>query len=264
MPLATTIRLRTAQARTLLAYRRDDWRNLAVVDNGEPLVALPAEHCHPYYCREMKLTDDPTVYLRQGVAELLITARTLLRQADYDLVVLDGWRSVDVQRRLFWIYLKQYTIPEFNLQERFEGAGDDPDLIEVVFDELPEITRQTLLAANRRYVSWPSRDPDRPSPHATGGAVDVWLYRHGQPVNMGVPFDHMAETAGAFYHLRWRRPRFAGDRRVSYHRSLLLDAMLQAGFSVYPGEFWHFNWGNQMHALTTGQPACYSYTEPAA
>lgn len=243
---------------------RRDWRQLPVVDNGEPLVAVPSEHCRPYYHLEMGLTDDPTVYLRIGVAERLITARLLVRRQGYDLIVLDGWRSVEVQRRLFWLYLVDFTVSQFNLESHFAAAGRDPDQIEQAFNTLPEITRQTLRETNRRYVSWPSTDPDRPSPHATGGAVDVWLYQNGRPVNLGVPFDHMADSAGAFYHLRWRRPRFPGDRQVSQRRTLMTSAMLRAGFSVYPAEFWHYNLGNQMDSLATGQTARYSYIEPAA
>ncbi len=97
----------------------------------------------------------------------------------------------------------------------------------------------------------------------TGGAIDVWLYQDGVPVNMGVPFDWMEENAGAFYHFRMNRPRFKGnDGNICERREVLLVAMVEAGFSCYGPEIWHFNYGNQMDALVKGGSAIYSYIEP--
>jgi D-alanyl-D-alanine dipeptidase len=120
-----------------------------------------------------------------------------------------------------------------------------------------------MREANRTFVSWPSKDPTCPSPHATGGAVDVWLVEEGSTANLGVPFDWMEEDAGTFYHLKRRRSRFSGnDSKVCRNRSKLILAMANAGFSCYGPEIWHFNYGNQMDALVKGGAACYSYIEP--
>jgi len=73
----------------------------------------------------------------------------------------------------------------------------------------------------------------------------------------------MEDDAGAFYHLKLRRKRFHGnDQEISRSRNILLYAMTQAGFSCYGPEIWHFNYGNQMHALVAGGCACYGYFEP--
>lgn len=114
------------------------------------------------------------------------------------------------------------------------------------------------------FVSWPSSDVASPSPHTTGGAVDVWLRdESGKLVNLGVPFDWMEEDAGAFYHLKLHRKPFQGnDQKISWRRSALVYSMAHAGFSCYGPEIWHFNYGNQMHALVSGLTPCYGYIEP--
>ena len=112
-------------------------------------------------------------------------------------------------------------------------------------------------------MSWPLTDLCSPSPHATGGSIDVWLYKDGVPVNLGVPFDWMKDDAGAFYHLKYNRNKFTpNDKQISYHRNLMIYSMVTAGFTCYGPEIWHFNFGNQMDALVKGGNAHYSYVEP--
>jgi D-alanyl-D-alanine dipeptidase len=69
----------------------------------------------------------------------------------------------------------------------------------------------------------------------------------------------MEENAGAFYHLTHHD---AFSWYVHANRNTLLYAMHTAGFSSYPYEIWHFNFGNQMDAITKNEVARYSYCEP--
>jgi D-alanine-D-alanine ligase len=147
--------------------------------------------------------------------------------------------------------MREFTSAKLGLKDRF--AGLNREQVRALFEELSPDVQASLREANRTYVSWPSSDPQQPSPHATGGSIDVWLYEDGQPVNLGVPFDWMEENAGAFYHMRLRRERFAGpDRRICERRERLILAMVRAGFTCYGPEIWHFNFGNQMDALVRG------------
>lgn len=250
-----------ARVRTLHAYRRGDWRKIPIRENSEPLVQVPTEFCHSFYCVEMKLSSDERIFLRKKVLEMFFEARETAVSFGYDLKIFDGWRPVSLQKALFWFYLREFTAQKFGVVETFKDC--DIDEVEKRFFALPETLRETLREANRVFVSWPSSSADSPSPHATGGAIDVWLYKDGSPVNLGVPFDWMEDDAGAFYHLKLRRKRFHGnDREISRRRNVLLYAMAHAGFSCYGPEIWHFNYGNQMHALVTGGAACYGYSEP--
>src|SRR5216683_3497682 len=251
-------RLLELRAQVEQAYETGNWRNLPIEDNGEPLVLVPPHLCYPWYALEMRLTNDTRTFLRRTVYGLFLIARLSLNAMGFDLKVYDGWRSVELQENLFWYYLKRFTASRFNLQEQFQNCYSGAQ-IKRQFLSLPEAKQEELKKANTLYVSWPSTDPKSPSPHATGGSIDVWLYRNDKPANLGVPFDWMDEEAGAFYHLREERKSFgAEDMLVCYNREILLTAMVAAGFSCYPYEFWHFNYGNQMDSLVTGRQAFYS------
>jgi len=247
--------------RTLLAYQKS-WRQIPIKEGNEKLVLVPKESSYPFYAREMKMTDDEDIYLRESVLSIFLYAKNRIRDIGYDLKVYDGWRSLELQENLFWHYMKQFIAPRFSqLEKRFSQAVK-PMEIKSVFLELSPTYQETLREATRTYVSWPSADPKSPSPHTTGGAVDVWLYKDDRPVSLGIPFDWMEESAGAFYHLKFRREKFPGDKSVCFHRNLLIYIMTRAGFSCYGPEIWHFNYGNQMHSLVTGKTSCYSFVEP--
>ena len=247
--------------KTLVAYRRGNWRSVAIEASDEPLVTLPRDCSFPYYHSEMGIGESPDVYVREQVAKRFMVAGSIVRQYGFDLVAYDGWRSLSVQSNLYWHYLKKFTAVDCGLADVFR---DSITLLEIEsrFNQFSADEQQRVHTANQTYVSWPSSDPLRPSPHSTGGAIDVWLHRDGMPVDLGVPFDWMETNAGAFFHLKLFRESFKNDREVCSNRSLLLYAMVSAGFSCYPPEIWHFNFGNQMDGLVKRMPACYSYIEP--
>ena len=158
--------------------------------------------------------------------------------------------------------MRTFTAIRFNRKEEFNNLVHTENFKEYFNSLSPEV-RATMVEANKTYVSWPSKDSFCPSPHATGGSVDVWLFKDGEAADLGVPFDWMEEEAGAFYHLKLRRKRFfVKDEIVCRNRETLLLAMSKAGFSCYGLEIWHFNCGNQMDALVRGGFAVYSYIEP--
>jgi D-alanyl-D-alanine dipeptidase len=262
MGLGTKIRMHAVSAFTKRAYSNGrDWKQLPIQENGERMVEVPPGFCHPYYAVEMKLTQDTRLFLRREVFSRFLKANALVGQEGFELRVYDGWRPVSLQKNLFWHYMREFTAAKFNMAAKF--AGQPYNVVEELFGQLPPDQQVTMKAANRIYVSWPSDDPNAPSPHATGGSIDVWLYQNGIPCDLGVPFDWMEEDAGAFYHLKWKRNRFkTNEARVIRHREILVLAMVDAGFTCYPPEIWHYNYGNQMDSLVRARTAIYSYTEP--
>jgi len=247
---------------TLSAYRSGDWRTIPIKEDGQKLVQIPKDMTFPFYARVMNLVTDERMFLREEVLEKVLLARQRIREIGLDLVVYDGWRSVELQENLFWFYMRAFTAAKFNKKDQFEKLNNFSE-IKSYFESLSPETQSVMRDANRTYVSWPSKDPISPSPHATGGSVDVWLVQNGEEANLGVPFDWMEEEAGAFYHLKLRRRRLAGnDQKVCKNRTRMILAMSNVGFSCYGPEFWHFNYGNQMDALVKGGIAKYSYIEP--
>lgn len=249
-------------SQTTRANLSGDWKNVPILENNEPLEKVPWAISVPYYSRVMQLVDCEDLYLRKTVLSRLIRARGKLLCFGYDLRVYDGWRSTELQENLFWFYLKQFTLNSFpQTQILFENAREVSE-IKNRFYQLSPTTQEALRKANCKYVSWPSKNASFPSPHSTGGSVDVWLFKDNRPLDLGVPFDWMEETAGAFFHLRKDRVKFPNDEDVCRYRTRLILAMVEAGFTCYEPEFWHFNLGNQMDGLVKKTNACYSYIEP--
>lgn len=79
-------------------------------------------------------------------------------------------------------------------------------------------------------------DPAKGSRHNRGAAVDLTLYRlaDGKPVEMPSRYDEMSVRAYADYP--------GGTTRQRWHRDLLRREMERQGFTVYPEEWWHFDY----------------------
>lgn len=255
------LQLQHARFKTLCAYRYGDWKKISIKECGEKLVQVPNEIVFPFYAKTMKLTEDKRIFLRESTLTKTLEARKYLQKIGYDLRVYDGWRSTELQENLFWHYMREFTAKQFGKYDEIKNLSSSE--MKAHFENFPPELRATMIGANRTYVSLPSKDVLCPSPHSTGGSVDVWLFKDGEAENLGVPFDWMEKNAGAFYHLKIRRNRFSGnDRLICQNRKLLLLAMIKASLTCYGPEIWHFNYGNQMDALVKGGHAIYSYIEP--
>ena len=166
----------------------------------------------------------PECWAPEGVARQLQAAAETLPPG-WQLVVFDAWRPLAVQQQLFDRY-----------KAELRGAH-------------PEASEQALEQAAQRYVALPSADPARPSPHATGGAVDLSLRDEtGALLDMGTPFDAFDERSRTRYFVK----RLEGDGALARreatcleNRRLLFHTLARAGFTNYPEEWWHVDLGNQ-------------------
>ena len=260
------IDLDQARAVTEFAYANRAWGTWPIKECGEPLALVAPRFCDPLYTNYWGFSDEPRIYVRRKVLAMFHVAHTYAQDEGYELKLLDGWRSVKVQEKLFWYYMRARTVPKFGMTDQFSGCVETGQIRDR-FESLTEENREKLMRWNCNFISWPSKDRKRPSPHTTGGSIDVWLYKDGKQIDLGVPFDCMEETAGAFYHLKVPidRQHFGNDDElVCARRTILLTAMLKAGFTAYPWEFWHWNFGNQMDAAVRNDgSAVYSYIEPS-
>lgn len=94
------------------------------------------------------------------------------------------------------------------------------------------------------------------SGHQTGGAVDLTpCDASGHPLDMGTLYlEHNAKTMTDC-------PDISEEQRRN--RQILLDAMQEAGFVNYPGEWWHFCYGDKMWAAYARKPyAIYGEVPP--
>lgn len=106
------------------------------------------------------------------------------------------------------------------------------------------------------FVSEPSTDPLNPPPHLTGGAVDVTLTYRRRPLALGTLFDAFTpQAASAAFETT--------PGVVRELRRLLTARMLDAGFTGYQQEWWHFEHGTQRWAAVRGEPPRYGPTAPS-
>ena len=79
-------------------------------------------------------------------------------------------------------------------------------------------------------------DPQEGSKHNRGCAVDLTLYdlKTGKAVQMPSGYDEMSERAYADYS--------GGTTEERARRAILRKAMEKEGFTVYPQEWWHFDY----------------------
>ncbi|MFG6176134.1 M15 family metallopeptidase [Halomonas sp. THAF12] len=216
-----------------------DWAAIGrqpIVECDEPLVPMslapPPIKVFPAYARMGIPGAVNECYVREGVyRRLLAVARAL--PEELSLLVLDGWRPWRVQQYLF-----------DTLQATIQAHH-------------PELDDQALLERTREFVAQPSTAPMAPSPHLTGGAVDVTLCdADGLPLDMGTLFD---EAVPASHAAALEIEPGESDRRhqARKNRRLLYHAMLAQGFTNLPSEWWHFDLGDQLWAYYGGHDNAY-------
>ncbi|MGQ4877838.1 M15 family metallopeptidase [Billgrantia sp. LNSP4103-1] len=196
-------------------------------DNGERLVPMSLApspiRVFPAYARLGIPGAVPECFVREGVYRALLAAARALPEG-IGLVVLDGWRPWRVQQYLF------------------------DTLHEAIHLHHPELGEEELLIRTREFVSVPSRDPAAPSPHLTGGAVDVTLCdADGLPLDMGTLFDEALPASHSDHFERLQVPSHE-QQRARDNRRLLHRVMSEQGFTNLPSEWWHYDLGDQLWA----------------
>lgn len=185
-------------------------------ENGEPLVDV----------REVApsiriLRPQVIPYVRQTVAEMCErAARTL--PSGYHLGLVEGWRPIERQQRIYDSMWK-FALEAFPNRDH---AG----------------LRRTVC----RWVA--PTDQKAPPGHCTGAAVDVWLLDDdGETIDVSSPYDRF--KAAPTYSLGL-------SDQAHRNRTILVEAMLGAGFSNCRDEWWHYSWGDAGWAVRMGEAEC--------
>lgn len=203
---------------TLLKYE-----HIHVRDSGEPLVDLAEFNfvLEPVYFNRA-LSSDSRLFIRLSIAEKL--NRIQKRLGKYRFKIWDGWRSREVQHRIYMKYWKDLE-------------ADHPDWED---QKLKKEVGTFITVAN---------DPNRAPIHATGGSTDLTLIDlSGKELNMGTGFDHFGpESASLFYEKN------DIDEQVKTNRKFLREIMAAEDFRSDDNEWWHFDYGNQLWAAFHGK-----------
>jgi len=162
------------------------------------------------------------VYVRSQLLDHLEKAAESLPER-YKLVIRAGHRPYEVQKRLLKDVMNDYKK-----------------------DNSP-VTDEEALKHARMYVS----DPDiKLPPHCCGAAIDVDMFdtNTGQLVDFGSPMNEDSDISHLY-----------SDRITSKqkdNRQLLLTTMLNADFSSYYGEWWHYSYGSEQWAWFYRKDSC--------
>lgn len=185
-------------------------------ENGEPLVLITELAPKTIIAR-------PTVipFLRESAARMLGEAASRLPQG-LTFGVVDAWRPLARQQRIYdavWAWAREaYPV-------------------------------RTYAQLRRTVNRWAApTDQYAPPGHCTGGAVDVWLMtENGENVDVTSPFQRF--SAAPTYS-------FGLTVEAQTNRMILVDSMLEAGFSNCRDEWWHYSYGDAGWAVRTGRDAC--------
>ena len=190
--------------------------------DDEPLVLVehPRIRCLNVYQRHGFPAAVGGCYVREAVAVRLGEVADYLPEP-FGLAIFDAWRDPQLQS---YLYDRVY--------------GDDPAV-----PGLPP-----------GFVARPSADPLQPTPHSTGGTVDLTLSWNGTPLALGTDFDEFSELAHAD---ALESPAGETARVARDLRRMLVSAMHARGFVVLAREWWHFEYGTRLWAAVMDRPARY-------
>lgn len=186
-------------------------------ESGEPLVDLRE------YAPTAQIHRATVIpYLRKSVAQMLEEAAIRLGHEGFRLGVVDAWRPLERQQRIY----------DFMMRHAIEA--------------FPERDHAALRRTVCRWVA--PTDQKAPPGHCTGAAVDVWLLGpDGEPADVSSPFDRFKAARTYVLGLTPEAHR---------NRTLLVETMLQVGFSNCRDEWWHYSYGDAGWAVRLGFSSC--------
>jgi|SRR6056297_323006 len=183
----------------------------------------------------------PECFIRESAYDKLLEAAKKLPER-YRFLIYDAWRPEKVQAVL-------YQRLKDEVGKKFPGKNEK------------EIHRLV-----EEYVAFPSNNRESPSPHLTGGAVDLTIIDdEGKKLEMGTEFDDTREEAHSDYYEKEKIKRELTEKEKSIlqNRRLLYHSLVHVGFMNYPYEWWHYDFGNQSWAyIANKKSAFYGVASP--
>lgn len=207
----------------ILAIAAAEITAIPIIENHEPMIDL-CTHPEIAYGPSPEIPNN-TDYtkMRQSVYEKLKQAQQLLPSGVF-LCLYESYRSLELQKSLF-----DTRFAKINQQQ-------------------PNGSYKQLFLETIKMVSPIINLDGSPNipPHATGGAVDVYLIdEHHRALEMGIhPKDWMSDLDGS----RSLTASAMISPQARQNRTLLNEVMNAVGFVNYPNEYWHWSYGDRYWA----------------
>lgn len=228
-----------------------------------------------------------TSFVREGVAKRLAKASKLLPEG-HAFLMLDTLRTEQVQASLFEHFKNKLIAHPFNFTEEAaiektqdyvsqpsranspHMTGGSVDLTIVKFE--PEAWKEMKALTRKLKAIAPDKSRWQE-------VYNIEIRRHqllrekSQMLNMGVAFDEVAadESGNPKTALRYYEEKLGKDGSLSEvemeplkNRRLLYNVMRSVGFTFFPEEPWHADFGNKFWAKQSGSNAAlYGYAAPS-
>lgn len=185
----------------------------------------------------------PKVFARAAVLHQLQKALEMI-QPEYGFVIFDAYRSIETQKAMFQLFYRQIKAEHADWSE------------------------ESLLEETRKFAADPYGNGRYPIlPHNSGGAVDLALTQDGKRVDFGTEFDDLTAQASTNFFESEFDPSLgiSPDRWqvIRKNRRILFQAMIQAGFTNFRNEWWHYDLGNCGWANKFGISWIFDSLEPS-
>lgn len=213
------------------AFHNVDTSNIAIEECNEKMINLSDMKneriiFEPVYFNNGISGAVKECYMRKTVYEKLCSALEFLPQ-NFKFKVFDAWRPDEVQQHLF----------NKQVEKLINSQGISVE----------EATEKAKL-----FVSFPSKDAKKPFVHSTGGAIDLTIVdENNNELDMGTGFDDFSEKAATNYYEN------SDETTINNNRKLLYFVMINAGFTNYSAEWWHYDFGDAFWAFEKNQKAIY-------
>lgn len=205
------------------------WNNIQIKENQEKLVSLKGFSekiiISPQYFINRIEGAENDCKIRESIAKKINLIANRLPEG-FKLLVWDAYRTIKTQKSLFDMYYNKFK-NELKLEEN------------------------ELLEYTKNFVSLPSLDKTKPSPHNTGAAIDLTICDdNGKPINLGTYFDDFRpEAYTRFFEEKSERGEILEEEKeILLNRRILCNLFEEEEFMNYPYEIWHKSYGDQMAA----------------
>lgn len=188
---------------------------IVIKDNHEPLVDIK-KYCPGIFIKinPERLKKEKVFYLRRGVAKMLHQAQKNLPRG-LNFIIGDAWRPDYIQARVY-----------FGFIERFARKN-------------PSWNKARVIKEVEKYVAdWKGI---KASGHMSGAAIDLRLAdKRGRKIPMKSKKLTYQENALS------AQPKL--PLYMQKNRAIMDTALLKAGFSNFPKEYWHWSYGDYQWA----------------
>jgi zinc D-Ala-D-Ala dipeptidase len=226
------------------------YQRIVIHECNEPLVEIPPSEFpriepHPYASLGAPYGNQSPFFVRVGVLDRLRQAQQVLdthlflqtHQSGWRIQIFDAYRPVTVQQ-----FMVDHSLGLVVSDRGWNRAALTP------------AQRESALQQVHQFWAKPSLEALTPTPHSTGGAIDVTLVdASGHPINMGGELDEMTVRSYPDHYVGLADPE---AERYDRNRQILNYCMNQAGFERHYHEWWHFSWGDQLWAWLKGRRDC--------